>query len=71
MLKHVEHGVPTCAVQYLAPVQQANIVAFLEGDFGFDSTRFFVIFVQYVCVICLTVVEDKINLNGNLNLNLN
>lgn len=67
----MEHDVPTCGVQHLALVQHANIVVCLKKKYGLDSIRFVVILMQCICVICLSVVEDQINLNGDLNLNLN
>lgn len=43
----------------------------LEWKSGLDYIRFFVVFMQCVCVICLEIIEDQINLNGYLNLKLN
>lgn len=60
-----------CAVQHLALARQANVVVFLEQKFGLDSIKFVVLFMKCICVICLTVVEDQINLNGYLNFNWN
>ena len=71
LLQHVEHDFPTCTTQHLTLVQQANVVASLEQKYGLDSIIFVSILMQCVCVICLTIVEDQINLNGDLNLNLN
>lgn len=61
LLQHLEHDVPTCVTQHLALVQHANIVKFLEKKSSLYSIKFVVVFMQCICVICLTAVEDQIN----------